>query len=115
MIKITVNCTNANEINEIIMKKKNAVREYESVRRDVMAGIKKFLTDTNEGFTARELSEKFGLPANIIARVARDYGIWSRDRVVTHKYVRLTDDGEVNFNDVQIVRYKCKEYYVYKR
>ena len=113
MIKITVNCTNANEINEIIMKKKNAVREYESVRRDVMRGIRQFLTDTQESFTARELSEKFGLPANIIARVAREYGIWNRDRVVTYKYVRLTNDGEVNFDDVQLVRYKCKEYYVY--
>lgn len=113
MIKITVNCTSANEINEIIMTKKNAVRDYERVRKDVMTAIKQLLTQTQEGFTAKELSEKFGLPANVIARVARDYGIWSRDRRVAHKYVRLTDDGEVDFDDVQVVSYKCKEYYVH--
>ena len=115
MIKITVNCTNANEINEIIMTKKKAVDDYERVRRDVMTAIKQFLTQTQEGFTAKELSEKFGLPANVIARVARDYRIWSRDRRVAHKYVRLTNDGEVDFDDVQVVSYKCKEYYVYLR
>lgn len=115
MIKITVNCTSANEINEIIMTKKNAIRDYERVRRDVMSVIKQFLNQTQEGFTAKELSEKFGLPANVIARVAHDYGIWSRDRVVAHKYVRLTDDGEVDFDDFKLVRYKCKEYYVYAR
>lgn len=113
MIKITVNCANANEINEIIMTKKNAVRNYERVRGNVMTGIKQFLSQTQDGFTAKELSEKFGLPANIIARMASDYGIWSRDRRVVHKYVRLTDDGEVNFEDVKEVSYKCKEYYVY--
>ena len=113
MIKITVNCTNANEINEIIMKKKNAVNDYERVRNDIMAGIKQFLTQAQEGFTARELSDKFGLPVNVISRVARDYGIWSRDRRVAHKYVRLTNDGEVDFDDVQVVSYKCKEYYVH--
>ena len=115
MIKITVNCTNASEINAIIMNKKNAVREYESVRNDVMVGIKQFLTQTQQGFSAKELSEKFGLPTNIIARMARDYGIWTRDRIVAHKYARLTDDGEVDFDDVKEVRYKCKEYYVYLR
>ena len=80
-----------------------------------MAGIKQFLTQTQQAFSAKELSEKFGLPANIIARVARDYGIWTRDRVVTHEYARLTDDGKVDFDDVKEVRYKCKEYYVYAR
>ena len=115
MIKITVNCTNANEINEIIMNKKNAVRQYEDVRHDVMMGIKQFLTQTQKGFTARELSEKFGLPVNVISRVARDYGIWSRDHFESHKYVRLTDNGEVDFDDVQLVRYTCKEYYVHLR
>ena len=113
MIKITVNCTNASEINEIIMNKKNAVRQYEDVRHDIMRRIRQFLTDTQESFTARELSERFGLPANIIARAARDYGIWSRDHFESRKYVRLTNDGEVDFDDVQLVRYKCKEYYVY--
>ena len=115
MIKITVNCTNANEINEIIMTKKNAVRDYERVRRNVMTEIKQFLSQTQEGFTAKDLSAKFGLPANVIARVAHDYGIWSRDRAVERKYVRLTNDGEVDFDDVQLVRYKCKQYYVYPR
>ena len=115
MIKITVNCTNANEINEIIMTKKKAVNDYERVRRDVMTAIKQFLTQTQEGFTARELSEKFGLPANVISRMARDYGIWTRDHFESRKYVRLTDNGEVDLDDVQLVRYKCKEYYVYPR
>ena len=115
MIQITVNCNNASEINEIIMTKKKAVSDYERVRKEVMVNIKKFLTQTQQGFTARELSIKFGLPANIISRVAREFGIWNRDRVVTHKYVRLTDGGEVDFDDVREVRYKCKEYYVYER
>ena len=112
MIKITVNCTNANEINEIIVHKKNAVREYEQVRRDVMMGIKQFLTQTQGGFTAKELSEKFGLPVGVIARVARDYGIWTRDRRTTNRYVRLTDIGEVDLDDIKEFTYKCKEYYV---
>jgi hypothetical protein len=113
MIQITVKCSNADEINKVIMTKKKAVLDYKRLRDDVMADIKKFLTQTQQGFTSKELSEKFGLPANIIARMARIYGIWTRDRVVIHKYARLTDDGEVNFNDVKEIRYKCKEYYVY--
>ena len=114
MIIITANGNDVDvkKIAAIIEDKKKAVSAYEDTRIAVMMAIKTFLTQSNKGFTAKELSDKFGLPVGVIARVARDYGIWTRDRRTTNRYVRLTDNGEVDLDDIKEITYKCKEYYV---
>ena len=112
MITITVNSNDVEKIAAIIENKKQAVSAYEDTRIAVMMAIKKFLTQSKQGFTAKELSEKFGLPVGVIARVARGYGIWTRDRRTTNRYVRLTDVGEVDLDDIKEITYTCKEYYV---
>ena len=114
MITITVNGNGVDveKVAAIIASKKKAVSAYEDTRIAVMMAIKTFLTQSRQGFTAKELSERFGLPIGVIARVARDYGIWTRDRKTTNRYVRLTDCGEVDLDDIKEFTYKCKEYYV---
>ena len=112
MITITVNGNDVQQVAKVIENKNNAIAAYKTVRREVMIAIKNFLAQSKKGFTAKELSDKFGLSTNTIASMSIDYGIKRRDRRVTYRYVRLTDVGEVDLDDIKEVTYKCKEYYV---
>ena len=112
MIKITVNCENANKIAELIVNKKNAISAYEKARNNTMMAIKEFLFQTKQSFTAKELSNKFGLPVNIIARNAPEYGIWRRDRKITKRYAHLTEDGRVDLDDIREFSFTRKEYFM---
>lgn len=99
-------------IREIAETARKARIDYELMREKVMRKIYDHLEKSGKAYTARELSEQFGLPIRVIARLARSYGFRVADRWVEQRFAPLNEYNEPDFNNIMVTHRRVKEYSV---
>ena len=93
-------------------------REYDNMKIAIMRDIVDYLKDTRKAFTARELSDEFGLSVQAIAgllRYHRPNNITFNKHRVAKKMVYLDENGEPVMDRVVVTHSTVKEYYYEER
>jgi hypothetical protein len=92
--------------------------EYNNMKIAIMRDIVDYLKDTRQAFTAKELSDVFGLSVRTISGLFyhnRLNNIRSSKRRVSNKLVYLNENGEPVMDKVVEIRRTVKEYYYEER
>ena len=92
--------------------------EYDNMKTTIMRDIVDYLKDTRKAFTARELSDEFGLSVRAISglfRYNRPNNISFNKRRVTKKMVYLDENGEPVMDRVVVTHSTVKEYFYEER
>lgn len=111
---MTIVIENTTSTKEIVSTYKEMKKLYEERRKSEINGIVDFLmSHPNEGFTANEMSKASGLSVqSIVAGLGSKYPLINfRTRKVERKFVRLLDDGTVDFNETTTTTTKVREYF----
>jgi predicted transcriptional regulator len=111
---MATNYRNRDTVKNIQDNWRRAQEEYDNMKNVIMRDIVDYLKETRRAFTAKELSNEFGLSVRTISGLFyhnRPNNIRSNKRRVSNKLVYLNENGEPVMDRVVEINRTVKEYY----